>query len=267
MWHRLESVFQQAKELAVGGRPVRIAYLDESGISARDEFTVVAAVIFHGDRWPAVRQGLSDLADLCVPSGQREGFIFHAKELYHGGRHFPRDQFPDETRRAILESILHIPEDNEMLVTYGCVDKKIYADHPGLPKSERERSIFYHSVAFAQACLSIEMTMREYFPAECVQLVVEDNGDSRKMIRDVFKNLQIDDKERILADGAVNILPLRHLIDVPNFAAKTDSSPLQIADAVAFALRRHLEGRDDAPRFYDPIVGALVALPRTDLMR
>jgi hypothetical protein len=79
--------------LAFGGGPlhghklVRIAYLDEAGISDKEPFAVVAAVIIDGDRhWRALHDALSGLADLCAPPEKRNGFIFHATELFGGGK-------------------------------------------------------------------------------------------------------------------------------------------------------------------------------------
>ncbi len=80
---------------ALGGGPlhgekaVRIVYLDEAGISnpKQEPFVTVAGVIVHGDdELNRVENRLKKLVKKYIPEGKRQGFVFHAKEIFHGGR-------------------------------------------------------------------------------------------------------------------------------------------------------------------------------------
>jgi hypothetical protein len=42
----------------------------------------------------------------------------------------------------------------------------------------------------------------------------------------------------------------RHIIDTVHFAGKSESAPLQIADACAFVIKRHLMEKEDAATFF-----------------
>jgi hypothetical protein len=257
---------------AFGGGPlqgtklVRIAYLDETGISRDERFALVSAVIFHGDNWQSVRNGLSELADHCAPPQKRDGFIFHAKEIHNGGKTFDRQIYPPAVRRDILKALLHIPADNRMLVAYGWIDKRSYRNHPMLPSTERDRGLIFHAIAFCQALIGVERVMRERFPNECVQLVVENNSDHRKVLKEVYRFLGSEESVELLSPDTLGWLPLRHVIDTPNFVEKTESSPLQLADAVAFALKHYLERTPYGEEYLEPLKGALTMLPKMELV-
>lgn len=93
-------------------QPIRFG--DEAGIgSPTDEpISIVAAVIVHGDQQLAkVRNSLKRLADMYIPPEQREGFVFHAEELFNGGgKAFNRQNgLPLPKRLEIAREIAAIP--------------------------------------------------------------------------------------------------------------------------------------------------------------
>jgi hypothetical protein len=247
-----------------GGKLVRIAYLAETGISRDERFVVVAAVMFAGDDWPAVQKGLSDLADHSVRPDRRAGFVFHAQQLYRGSKTFPRAEYMPEHGREVLKSLLHIPKDNGMPVVFGWADKRSYSDRIDLPAKQADRDLLFHAIAFCEALVMIDKTMRDVFPSECVQVVVEDHQHHRKVLKEVYRYLASEESKELLSPETEEWLPIRKVIDVPNFAAKTDSSPLQLADAAAWAIRRHIERREDAAEYFDLLRPALRMLPKME---
>lgn len=247
-----------------GDRLLRMAFLDESGISKHEPFAVVAAAIIPGDHYKAIERGISDLADHCAPPALRQGFIFHAKELYHGGKAFPRDKYPKEYSREFLKYLLHIPKDNGIPISMGWIEKSTSSPIVANLKTENEKSALFHAMAFMNCVVCIDRLMRESYPDELVQLVAEDNTDSRANIKKVYNLMKMWPEGFGLSPEIQNWLPIRHVIDSVHFADKTESSPLQLADASAFAIRRHLERREDAAEYYDLLIPALVVRPKSD---
>jgi hypothetical protein len=101
-----------------------MVYLDEAGISKPDlePFVVVAGVMIHADKqWHAVEAHLSSLTDRYVPPAKREGFSFHATELFSGGKTFTREEWPKEERWTILDQLVAIPGKFELPVVAGWV--------------------------------------------------------------------------------------------------------------------------------------------------
>lgn len=247
-------------------RAVRIAYLDEAGISAREPFCVVAAVIIDSDRQAkGLEEALATLADGCAPPEHREGFIFHGKELYHGGKVLTRERYRPEHGRGYLKSLVNIPGDNDMEVAMHYIDKAEAAALQELPGTAHERAILFHTMAFIGCAFAIEMLMQTSYPDEVIHLVAENNTQSARAIRDAHAFLKNPAKVATLPeDVRAAYLPLRHIVDTTFFAEKAESAPLQLADACAFAIRRHLERRDDAAEYYDPLIPALINRPKTD---
>lgn len=243
---------------------MRIAYLDEAGISKHEPFAVVAAVLINGDDWKKVAAGLALLADRCAPKDKREGFIFHAKELYHGGKTLTRAAFPPEHGRSFLESLVHIPKDNRIPVSMGWVEKEGFEPQAVLPDNPRDQATFFHATAFMNCVVVVDRVMREAYPDELVQLVAEDNAESRRAIKASYEFMNSPLSAVGLSEETKDWLPLRHVIDTVHFAKKSESSPLQLADACAFAIRRHLERRPDAATYYEPLAPALTVRPKSD---
>ncbi len=105
--------------LALGGAPlvgeriVRIVYFDASGMAniEHEPFNVVAGVIVNPDKqWKGINQYLTDLADEYVGRPRRFDFYFHATELFHGTKNFPRAKYDKDTRFQILDKLVEIPK-------------------------------------------------------------------------------------------------------------------------------------------------------------
>jgi hypothetical protein len=74
-------------------------FLDAAGIgnAKHEPVIVIAGVILHADKqWKDVGQYLSDMADALAPAEHRNGFVFHATELFSVGKRFPRDKYSKE---------------------------------------------------------------------------------------------------------------------------------------------------------------------------
>lgn len=250
----------------IEGGGVRIAYLDEAGISEGEPYCVVAAVVVDSDRHSkGIETALSDLADGCAPPDKREGFIFHAAELYGGGKTLVRGVSPPDHGRGYLKSLANIPADNDMEVAMHFIEKAEAAALSELPGTARERAILFHTMAYIGCVFALEMLMRERYPDEVMHLVAEDNTQARARLRDAHAFLKDAAKVATLPEETQQGLPLHHIVDTVFFVEKTESSALQLADTCAFVIRRHLERRGDAATYYDPLIPALINRPKTDL--
>jgi hypothetical protein len=80
----------------VGTQLVRIIYLDETGHSFKEPVAVVAGIILDPDKqWRLMADEIEGLKRR-VPDQFRDGFVFHATDLYSGGRW--RQSWPNESR-------------------------------------------------------------------------------------------------------------------------------------------------------------------------
>jgi hypothetical protein len=81
-----------------GSKIVRLVYLDEAGISSKEDepFLTVAGIIVDADsKLNSIENHLERLVMRHIPAQHREGFVFHATELFNGGGKVFRREKPD----------------------------------------------------------------------------------------------------------------------------------------------------------------------------
>jgi hypothetical protein len=240
-----------------------MVHLDDAGLAhpRQEPHVVIGGTIFHADRqWKSVERAVNALADDVVPPDRRKGFVFHAHELFHGGKTFPRDEFDKETRWRILERLLEIVADLELVVVWGACQRVIsikqYPNDPGAALNHSRGVAFY-------ACAHwIEMYMRHSCADEVVTIFMEDNDHARKTHRTQHHFARNPDNERILQDAGFGNFAMTHIVDDISFCQKTDSSPLQLADACAFTIKRFIMAKKDCERFYEVIRPQMLTWPK-----
>jgi hypothetical protein len=233
----------------VGNNLVRLLYLDEAGISKRDEepYLVVAGMIVHGDRdWKPLQARIDVLVREYIPEEDREDFVFHATELFSGGKYFTREKWPREKRWEILRKLVSIPHAMHLPVISGWVDRSesIFEDSDA-------PDVLAHTMAFCQCLISAERWMRYFCENDVAMVIAEDTQSVKPSLKGALRTLR--DPKRLVElqlDDVPN-LPLQKIVDTVHFAGKRESGPLQIADACAFVLKRHLMGKADITSFYE----------------
>ena len=108
---------------------MRIAFLDEAGRSRQEPIIVVAGILIHGDRtYRKLVQRFDEIARQFLPQADQKGFVFHAKDIFHGaGRYFKdRNSWPRERRWPILEALAALPREFGIPVVFGHLDKTEY---------------------------------------------------------------------------------------------------------------------------------------------
>jgi hypothetical protein len=245
-----------------------MVYLDESGISTNETITVVAGVIIDADKqWKAVSQYIDSLIEEYVPKEHRDGFVFHAKHLFHGSQIFDPSKYPPERRREVLKKLVEIPAKFYLPTVYGYSDKWWFrAAHERCPSRHRHRvSAVHHAVTYAFCAIAVERFMREHArPEEIATLIAENNEDARKAVKTIHHHLRgkaLNAKEatatflRILREnGAGDYLPIRKIIDCVHFALKDEAILLQIADACAFTYRCYLENKPNTTELSEALM-------------
>lgn len=230
----------------IGERAVRFVHFDEAGVShpQHEPYLVVAGVIINADRdWKAVEVELSDLADRRIQSIDREGFIFHATELFSGGKNVPRERYDKESRWAILDELLSIPARFQLPISVGVAKRAdIAKKYAGLIGNEVTQ--FSHGTAFVMCAAQVELFMRTHADGEVATFILEDNELSRTTLKGVHDWLRHPDTAKH-ERAESEYIPLTRIVETAFFAKKTDSSPLQLADACAFAVKRFMQGAPD----------------------
>lgn len=172
-------------QLLRGRNIAKVAYLDEAGMSSAEQepYWVVAGVIVDLDRQWALLDAELDHIRQLLPEEKRDGFVFHAKELFNGGKHLPRSEWPIERKLPIIDRLLSIPGKFELPICWGLVDKgEFQAQLPREPTA-KELMVAGYAVAFTHAAIQLELWMRERSPDEVAQITAEDRDLVRSSVR------------------------------------------------------------------------------------
>ena len=105
----------------MGTKLMRVIYLDETGHSFKEPVAAVAGVILDPDKqWRLMADEIERLRD-SVPPEFREGFFFHAADLYYGGKY--RERWLDEDRWSLLEKLVALPRKMKVPLVIGSAQK------------------------------------------------------------------------------------------------------------------------------------------------
>ena len=238
---------------------MRFIYVDEAGISAKEEVAVVAGVIINADKdWKALENYLLAVRDKHIPPEHRKGFIFHAKDISAGNKLFSdRKQWPPHKRKQLIKDLLWARPTVGFSISVGLSRK----EH-GKYKNEKGYALVRHLCAYASCLVGCEQYMREFGEqGEVAMIIAEDTPTAKKHVKDVHDDLVSTEPEFPVFR---ELLPMRHIVDTVHFAEKARSPLLQFADACAFAFRRHLSGFAGAEEYMEWLIGPLGKLSDLD---
>lgn len=243
-----------------GDQKVRFIYMDEAGISSSEPVIVVAAIIVDADRqWRRLESCVQDLRDHLGKTHEiGDDFVFHAKDLFHGGRKFPREKWTLQERIEILRRLVSIPRELSVPVVYGHHLRSV----PKLPasptdpaKSQVERD---QRASFYLCVIGSEKFMRsEAGKNEVATIVAEDNHQVRATLKKAQKLLSSKRALEVVPAALHDALPISRIVDTVHFASKSEAILLQIADACAYVITRYLSGGTHGEDLYLALTGGI----------
>ena len=196
-----------------------------------------------------------------LPVEKRDGFIFHAKELFNGGAQLPRDEWPIERKLPLIERVLAIPAKFGLPICYGCIEKQGFPHtDPEIAKkySYAELSKFGYATVFAHASVQTEVYMRQYADNEVAQIVAEDKTVVRELVRYMQSVYRDKNKMDQLEGIDEAYFPFTKIIDAPSFQLKTEASLLQVADMCAYAFNRFMRNLPYGVEHFSKIRGQML---------
>jgi hypothetical protein len=252
-----------------GSRAVRLAYIDEAGISnvKHEPYLVVCAVLVHADNTlMPIERHFDKLVARYIPSEHQADFVFHAKELFNGGgKVFDRASgaFPLSLRLEIADKLAEMPKKFNLKLAFSRIERATFAESGIVEASQLltvlDLQVATHVTAFMVATLQIDRWMRIFAPNEVCMLVVEDNQQSRRFILDNIKHHQDKSVMRFADPEFAPFFPLRKIKEEPLFQAKKKSSPMQLADFFAYVFKRKIMGDSRYDRYLKPAWGCVAA--------
>lgn len=249
-----------------GNKLVRLVYVEEAGTSQKEPVLSVAAVIVDADRQLlAVERHIDKLVERWIPEHQREGFVFHATELFNGthggsGKPFERGHpdWPMSKRLEIADSLAAIPKRFGLTLTAAWLERTSFphTNRALLDWNKRpqgEKALLAHVCTFLACAAKVDQWMRQKTNGEVCLLVVEDHEQARSTIRAVQNRYQQASVTALMVDEGKEFFPLKRIKEDPLFQAKRPSSVLQLADFCAYTVKKLVASDSRYLRFYEPL--------------
>lgn len=232
---------------------MRIAYLDEAGITARKQepYAVVAGVIVHGDsQIKPLENALAKVVAEFPAAHLNERFI-HTAKIYGGYGPFHKSKgWTEAMRFSLLDQISSLFSQLQLHVVFGICDKAKL--NPRIVHDHRDENQAAHVTAAANCTLQIERYMREYCPDELAWIVMENTAENSRALKAMHRFFANVPPE-LAAQYDNRWTPLTKIRGTPQFEEKGDESILQIADYCAFVTKRQMMRDPFIERYFGPI--------------
>lgn len=236
---------------------MRLIYSDEAGISQHEPWAVVASVIVHGDqKLTAIERHFERLIERHIPEENREGFVFHATEIFGAGKTMKKgDPFWDKKRAEIAADLADIPRRFNLPIALGFVERASFPQSFEWSEDAKakDKLLAVHISAFMTSAMMVEHWMRQNASNEICLMIVEDNEQARRLIKETQRFHQRKDGAWAIDPNLHQHFPLRKIKEDPLFQPKRGNSPLQIADFCAFVHKRIL----NQDHYYDKYEDAI----------
>ena len=241
--------------------------MDEAGTSAREPVTVIVGLIADADNHVMSAEALALELLGSVPPQHRDGFVFHATQVY-GDKQYHAD-WSITDRLHLLKGMMSIPRRIGMAVTVAAhwrnsVDFSEAAQSVGISQAQWE-----HMQAFG-LCLAVadRNIRRNAGPREVATAVAEDVPDMRRFLKlaprawrenprhmsgDMLRTTAKDEEAGYnVQSGELRITRIRNAV---HFVEKSEDPLVQVADACAYGFRRYFAGEKFGADFVDAILG------------
>lgn len=252
-----------------GHRLMRLTYFDDAGLfnAQQEPFIVIGGVIVHADaQLIPLEEHIDRLVHEHIPEGDRTGFVFHAMELWHGGRYFDRENWPLQKRLEILADLAAIPAKFDIPVSFGYQKREHAWRFIGPAKlNSREVELQLYSDTYARFCESIEMFMREAASDEITVLIGEDNDAIHAVAKMAHQHYRDPNWVKETAP-LLTYFPFERIRESVHFAKKPESKALQIADMCTFIIKRRLMNDPRIGPLYEALEPMMVVLPKPELL-
>lgn len=234
---------------------MRLVLIDEAGTSRPEAVTAVAAVIVEADKqWQLGLNTILDFRDQIMAPEHRRNFIFHGKEMANGGGPFPREKWTLEQRLSILGRIAFVPRELDMGVCIATTRRSKLPTTDSTTKGMKPEEYDYMS-SFLGCMIQVSEWIAKHAPDERVITFSESGGLMQRLIS-ILPSMM---RSKELRDRAPELLkpflPITHSFGPVFFATKQQEPLLQLADAVAYSIKRFAQGSFGGPELLEVVLG------------
>lgn len=260
-------------DLLWGDRAVRFIYVDEAGTSENEPITIVVAIIVHADRQLMLAESAIAEAISGVPNKFREGFVFHAAQIWGDEKYRDDDVWTLADRLYLLKQVMAVPRKLGLAISIGLARR-----HEHDVSAEKLKALgvtatqWDHMMAFSMCIARADKWIRDRAQSnEVGSVVAEDVPDMRRFLRvapQVMREIPQNvgpvratvEEQRLGYITQHTEMRVTRIRNIVHFIQKEDDPLLYLADACAFGFRRFFSEQ----KFGDEFAAAI--LVRADIL-
>lgn len=214
---------------------MKFCYLDESGTGS-EPFAIMVGVIVDSQRMHKTKKDWEDLLYTISQLANKPIKEFHTKDFYKGNG--PWREVSGETRKFIITAILRWIQERKHSITFSSIDKNLFKTEATSNHCIIEISMWCF-IALHQI-----LAIQKYFQSEkknkgnTVLIFDREVTEEAKLTKLVLNPPVWTDtyyQKGIKQDR------LDQIIDVPYYGDSEDVGLIQIADLIAYILRKYIE--------------------------
>jgi hypothetical protein len=245
--------------------PHYFVFTDEAGTSANEPVVIVIALVASASRQAPAAVNLVQSLIQTVPAPLRPGFVSHATDIQND--HEIRVLWPGKDRFEFLRNMMSIPNRVGMGLAYALSTRdRVFTVRPGYTREQ-----MLHASAFGLCMGMADKWLREDCePNATAQIIAEDIPEMRRDLARAYSvlraNPQMVPPESVLRGHSIDGVDATKVglefrigrISGPvAFAKKDQVILLQVADAVAYGLRRYFSGLSSGRDYLRAICGGV----------
>jgi hypothetical protein len=252
-----------------GQRVTREAHIDDAGVDRKEPFFVVAGVVSNPDVHDAkIEDEMFAISKALRPD---KPFVrLSAKDIWHGSEEFAR-KYPrcvnKNARRKRLFQLVALIAEHKLPVVFGACEKKSVwrvpkRNWPPGRKFTEDIEELAHVQAQLSCSVRLEFWMRENLPNEVARVVHEDIPRARTPVEIAYNYCREPDVRAAPVGWnppIADMIPFVKIRGQIRWANPYGERMLQLADACAFIISKHLKGDLKVRRLFDRLKPHLVA--------
>jgi Protein of unknown function (DUF3800) len=231
---------QSPSQTFIPDRDMKLCYCDESG-TGNEPIAVMAGILVDSQRMHITKQDWSELLDVLSRMAGRQITELHTRNFYAGNGIFRGIDGP--TRARLITLVFEWLSERKHHIVYASVCRDSYKKEFGLQYIPDELNTLWRFLGF-HLILAVQKFGQREEKNKGNTLFIFDNKEREQLrFTDVIMRpplwsgeyYEIKKKQR----------PLDQVIDVPYFGDSEDVGLIQLADFVAFFLRRYAEIKEN----------------------
>ena len=239
--HRLErSAVVCKSQIVIPRRAMKVCYCDESG-TGDEPIAVMVGILVDSQRMHITKQEWCDLLEVLSTMAGRKIAELHTRHFYAGNSVFREIDGP--TRARLITRIFEWIGDRKHHVVFTSVCRDTYYKNYALQYIPDELNTLWRFMGFHLMLAVQKWAQRE--PKNKGNTIFIFDNKEREQLRFTDVILRPPSWSGEYYGLAKNQKPLDQVIDVPYFGDSEDVGLIQLADFVAFFLRRYAEIKEN----------------------